>query len=137
MLSVDASLSPFLTLSLTFFILIKPLTHASITIPITIQIKAAMYCLQIKVVKCKTTYHNEDKRQQCWSNDKLIYVSRFFYIFLFFFYLGFLSQPFPNYRTAGEGGRHFFNSSLPLLPALQTLSRELDGRLLQRVHLYT
>ena len=36
---------------------------------------------------------------------------------VFFFYLGFLSQPFTNHRTAGEGGGHFFNSSLPLLPA--------------------
>ena len=36
----------------------------------------------------------------------------------FLFYLGFLSQPFMNHRTTGEGGRHFFNSSLPLPPAL-------------------
>ena len=35
----------------------------------------------------------------------------------FFFYLGFLSRPFTNYRTAGEGGGHFFNSSLPIPPA--------------------
>ena len=33
-----------------------------------------------------------------------------------FFYLGFLSQPFTNHRTAGEGGGHFFNFSLPLPP---------------------
>ena len=33
---------------------------------------------------------------------------------IFFFYLGFLSRPFRNHRTAGEGGGHFFNSSLPL-----------------------
>ena len=39
----------------------------------------------------------------------------------FFFYLGFLSRPFTNHRTAGEGGGHFFNSSLPLPPASQTL----------------
>ena len=31
-----------------------------------------------------------------------------------FFYLGFLSQPFTNHRTAGEGGGQFFNSSLPM-----------------------
>ena len=41
--------------------------------------------------------------------------------FFFFFYLGFLSRPFTNHRTAGERGGHFFNSSLPLLPASQTL----------------
>ena len=39
----------------------------------------------------------------------------------FFFYLGFPSQPFTNHRTAGEGGGHFFNSSLPLPPASHTL----------------
>ena len=39
----------------------------------------------------------------------------------FFFYLGFLSQPFANQRTVGEGGGHFFNSSLSLPPASQTL----------------
>ena len=39
----------------------------------------------------------------------------------FFFYLGFLSQPFTTHRTAGEGGGDFFNSSLPLQPVSQTL----------------
>ena len=38
---------------------------------------------------------------------------------LIFFYWGFLSQPFMNHRTAGEGGGHFFNSSLPLPLASQ------------------
>ena len=47
---------------------------------------------------------------------------RYVFIYLlFFFYLGFLSQPFTNHRTAGEGGTHFFNSSLPLPPASHTL----------------
>ena len=43
--------------------------------------------------------------------------------YYFFFYLGYLSQPFTNHRTAGERGGYFFNSSLPLaLPhASQTL----------------
>ena len=40
---------------------------------------------------------------------------------VFFFYLGFLSRTFTNHRTAGEGGGHFFNSSLPLPPASQTI----------------
>ena len=35
-------------------------------------------------------------------------------IIIFFFHLGFLSQPFTNHRTARERGGHFFNSSLPL-----------------------
>ena len=41
--------------------------------------------------------------------------------FFFFFYLGFLSRTFTNHRTAGEGGGHFFNSSLPLPPASQAI----------------
>ena len=42
----------------------------------------------------------------------------------YFFYLGFLSQPFMNHRTAGVGGVHFYNSSLLLLPASQTLRHQ-------------
>ena len=38
-----------------------------------------------------------------------------------FFYLGFLSPAFTIHRTVGEGGDYFFNSSLPLPPASQTL----------------
>ena len=41
--------------------------------------------------------------------------------FYFFYYLGFLSQPFTNRRTAGERGGHFFDSSLPFPSASQTL----------------
>ena len=41
--------------------------------------------------------------------------------FFFFFYMGFLSRTFTNHRTAGEGGGHFINSSLPLPPTSQTL----------------
>ena len=50
-------------------------------------------------------------------------------IFFFYFFvscLGFLSQPFTNHRTVGEGGGHFFNSSLPLPLASQTLRHEID-----------
>ena len=47
---------------------------------------------------------------------KILDISKYF-----FFYLGFLSQPFTNHRTAEEGGGHLFNSSLPLPPASQTL----------------
>ena len=42
----------------------------------------------------------------------------------FFFYLGFLSWPFANHRTTGEGEGHFFNFSLPLPPTSQTLRHE-------------
>ena len=42
-----------------------------------------------------------------------------------FFYLSFLSEGFTNHRTAGERGRHFFNFSLPLPLASQTLRHQL------------
>ena len=45
--------------------------------------------------------------------------------FLFFYYLGFLSRTFTNHRTAVEGGEHFFDSSLPLPSASQTLRHQL------------
>ena len=50
----------------------------------------------------------------CYSNS----------CYQFFFYLGFLSRTFTNHRTAGEGGGHFFNFSLPLPPASQTLTHQ-------------
>ena len=36
----------------------------------------------------------------------------------------FLSRTFTNHRTPGEGGGHFFNSSLPLPPTSQTLRHQ-------------
>ena len=42
----------------------------------------------------------------------------------FFFFVSFLSQTFTNHKTAGEEGWHFFNSSLPLPPASQTLRHQ-------------
>ena len=44
-------------------------------------------------------------------------IYKYIYIYIYFY----LSRPFTNHRTAGEGGEHFFNSSLPLPPASQTL----------------
>ena len=42
-----------------------------------------------------------------------------------FFYLSFLSQiTFTNHRTAGEGGGHYFNYSLRLPSASQSLRRQ-------------
>ena len=43
---------------------------------------------------------------------------------IFVFYLGFVSRTFTNHRTAWEGGVHFFNSSLALPPASQTLRHQ-------------
>ena len=43
---------------------------------------------------------------------------------IYFFYLGFVSRTFTNYRTAREGGGHSISSSLPLPPASQTLRHQ-------------
>ena len=72
---------------------------------------------------------NQEKTNNVWR-------ATFFFLFnmqkLFcfvlvccFFYLGFLSRTFTNHRTTGEGGGHFFNSSLPLPPASQTFRHQL------------
>ena len=47
----------------------------------------------------------------------------------FFFYLGFLSQTFMIYKTAGEGGGNFFDSGLPVPPPSQKL-RQVAEQLL-------
>ena len=41
----------------------------------------------------------------------------YIYIYIYIHYLGFLSQPFTNYRTEGVGRENPFNSSLQLPPA--------------------
>ena len=48
------------------------------------------------------------------------FVSTFFFFTLF-------SRTFTNHRTAGEGGGHFINSSLPLPPASKTLRHYPGG----------
>ena len=55
------------------------------------------------------------------QNSYSIICKKHFFPFLFMFYVGFLSQPFTNHMTAGEGGGHFFNSSLPLPSGSQIL----------------
>ena len=47
----------------------------------------------------------------------------FDFIYTFYFYLGFLSQPLTNHHGTGRGG-YFFNFSLPLPPASQTLRHQ-------------
>ena len=42
-------------------------------------------------------------------------------LYFLFFYQGFFSRTLTNHMTAEEGGGHFFNSSLPIPPASQTL----------------
>ena len=92
--------------------------------------------------QCKTIFCSQGKLVDdlchsfyTWTSVEQIVVRLIvlFFYYYFFFYLGFLSQPFTNHRTAGEGGGYFFNYSLPLPPASQTLA----GRLLQRAQLCT
>ena len=45
----------------------------------------------------------------------------FKFLFVFFSYLGSLSQLLANHKTVDERGEHFFNTSLPLPPVSQTL----------------
>ena len=72
---------------------------------------------------CETTYYQRNRdvvlnrAKDYYKNDKERLRDNFF------FYLGFLLRTFTNHRTAGEGGRHFFNSSLAIPPTSQTLRR--------------
>ena len=48
-----------------------------------------------------------------------------FFVYLFFLYMGFPSRTLTSYRTEERVGDHFFSSTLPLPPTLQTLRHEL------------
>ena len=71
---------------------------------------------------CATTIYPFKERIFMFHLSSCFCIALFYQIQcrFFFFYLSFLSQPFTNHRTAGKGGGHFFNSSLPLPPASQT-----------------
>ena len=56
---------------------------------------------------------------------------------VFFIYLGFLSQTFVIQRTASEGRDYFFNSSLPVPPALDRLSDITADSSLLHIKLYS
>ena len=88
-----------------------------------------------KYIKCKTFHKLRAQGKGGSSMHKDLFHISFFQISFFFFYLGFLSQPFMNYRSAGEGGEYFFYYPLYFHP----LHRHLDvsRRLLQRAHLCT
>ena len=77
-------------------------------LPMQIMGKTSLIIIFLKFLQTKETQH-----QQPYILPRPL--------LFFLFYLGFLSRTFTNHRTAGEGGGHFFNSSLPLPPALQTL----------------
>ena len=53
------------------------------------------------------------------ANETIGHIPDFF--FFFFSIWVFFSRTFTNHSTAGEGRGHFFNFSLPLLPASKTL----------------
>ena len=72
----------------------------------------------------------KNNTQECFETE----IAELIHACNFFFYLSFLSQPYTNHRHAGEGGGHFFNSSVPLPLASQT-RKTLAGRSLQRAHL--
>ena len=75
------------------------------------------------MIKTYSEMHRTDKYSKHTQLNHLASLAEWLSvrIFCFFFYLGFLSQPITNHRPAGEGGRHFFNSSLALPPVSQTL----------------
>ena len=56
------------------------------------------------------------------DNDSLKTI--YFFMLIFFFYLGFLLRTFTNHQTTGEGGGHDFNSSLPLPPTSETIRHQ-------------
>ena len=72
------------------------------------------YCLQNLSLKSK-----KQKQPFRKTNPKKMVIFKIFRKALT--YLGLLSRTFTNHRTAGEGGGNFFNSSLPVPPASQTL----------------
>ena len=58
------------------------------------------------------------------TDEDYAHTQKVFFVFCFcfcFFLSGFSFTKFTNHRTAEEGGGYFFNSSLPLPPASQTL----------------
>ena len=90
---------------------LSDLKTANKSIKKTISIKFLGAMIDEKIIWEDHIYTIEKKLAK---NLGLLYI----YIYI---YLGFLSRIFTNHRTAGEGEGHFFNSSLPLLPASQTL----------------
>ena len=79
----------------------------------------------LSILKCKNKMNLNKviSNKSCQLNDSQDSLQSFF--FFFYFYLGFLLRPFTNHGAAGEGGWHFFNSSLPLPPASQTFRHQL------------
>ena len=88
-------------------------------------LKLPIYSTELAaVIFLKSTMLNAQKHLQR-SHSFIVNVSTEAVAFLF--YLGFLLRKFTIHRTAGEGGGFLFNSSVPLLPALQTLKHKRNG----------
>ena len=56
-----------------------------------------------------------------FNNSTVKVANSYKHLEFFFSIWVFLSRPFANHKTAGEGGEHFLDSSLPLPPASQAL----------------
>ena len=94
--------------------------------------KFIVFCVWIMLYKTKQNFIRKKKPLQGYKYSSnwfltqnncsfFVFVFFWFVFFLFFLYLSFLSQPFTNHKTAGQRGRHFFNTSIPLPPTSQTL----------------
>ena len=91
--------------------------HSGITSPKTKQI----------LKKANNHLRAFERRKKLWVEgniEGLLYEAMTIQKRFFFSIQVFLSRTFTNHRTAGEGGGHFLNSSLPLPPASQTLRHQ-------------
>ena len=86
--------------------------------------------IQVNILVFQVSSRNTRKCVKCIKSQAsfwCLYCQLWTYFATFFFLPRFFSQTFTNHRTAGEGERHFFNSSLPLPPSSQTLSQVIAG----------
>ena len=91
--------------------------HSGITSPKTKQI----------LKKANNHLRAFERRKKLWVEgniEGLLYEAMTIQKRFFFSIQVFLSRTFTNHRTAGKGGGHFLNSSLPLPPASQTLRHQ-------------
>ena len=108
---------------LRFFLFVFPEASALCEEKIFEVVFTALYFYLCELKKCVLEFQNLISNWEYW------YFCSSWCLFqlicstkkLFFFCLGFLSRTLTNHRAAGEGGEHFFNSSLPLPAASRTL----------------
>ena len=94
------------------------------------RVERDLKCHSIWIFWCYEYYYFYSKtwhiNSREWRCDSTLHYSTTCSLFksmasFFFYYLGFLSRTFPNHKTAGEWGGHFFHSSLPHPPTSQTI----------------